>query len=74
MARNLQEGDELIMVVRYRKAQQYNPLGRYADKDGYENFWVAEILVNGNYEYLCSDHLKFECVKEAKRYLKQNSK
>lgn len=57
--------------VRFRKATQYNPYGRYADKYGNETFWVAEIPCGWNdWEYLCSEHTKTECMNTARELIK----
>lgn len=65
--------------VRFRKGEQYNPYGRYADKNGNETFWVAEIKMKEKsfytkYEYICMEHTKAECIKTAREIIKLRNK
>lgn len=64
--------------VRFRKGEQYNPYGIYANKYGIETFWVAEIMLKKGsfftqYEVICTEHTKAECIKTARKVIKKRN-
>lgn len=59
--------------VRFRCFDEYDPKSRFADKNGNVKFWIAEILINDEYDWICYAHTKAECEKEARRLVKEET-
>lgn len=56
--------------VRFRANAEYDPKAFRADKNGYRRFWIAEIPINGEYEFVCYAYKKADCEQEARRLVK----